>query len=212
MTVYGDFYSYTGGVYEHVYGEELGGHLVTLVGWDDSNSCWICKNSWGEDWGEDGWFRIKYSECDIEQDTAYLVDVYHVTAPAVSIYTDKTSYTTGETMHLGLNVTNPGDAMPVRFAVWLEQPGGGIHALTYTSVTLPAEFDYCNPDFMVFTLPGIPSGTYTWNAALIEPTGPIEFISHGTADWQFGYVVAEATMVGITEMLEHATIGIEFGE
>ena len=47
-----------------------------MVGWDDANKCWICKNSWGHGWGENGWFRIKYGECDIEDSTAYLVDVY----------------------------------------------------------------------------------------------------------------------------------------
>jgi len=46
MTVYQDFFHYDGGVYEHVWGGVQGGHLVTIVGWDDTNGCWICKNSW----------------------------------------------------------------------------------------------------------------------------------------------------------------------
>ena len=66
MNVYEDFAYYTGGVYEHVWGRLVGYHEVVIVGWDDSNSCWICKNSWGTDWGESGWFRIKYGECFIE--------------------------------------------------------------------------------------------------------------------------------------------------
>ena len=55
-----DFYYYRGGVYEHRWGERAGGHVVTLVGYDDSNQCWILKNSWGTKWGENGWFRIAY--------------------------------------------------------------------------------------------------------------------------------------------------------
>lgn len=67
MMVYEDFGDYTGGIYEHVWGEEAGWHSITIVGWDDDNSCWICKNSWGEGFGESGWFRIKYDECFIEK-------------------------------------------------------------------------------------------------------------------------------------------------
>ncbi|MCD6531191.1 C1 family peptidase [bacterium] len=65
MDVYEDFDSYSGGVYEHVWGSYRGGHAVVIVGWNDADSCWICKNSWGTWWGESGWFRIKYGDSDI---------------------------------------------------------------------------------------------------------------------------------------------------
>lgn len=130
--------------------------------------------------------------------------------PTVSIYTDTTSYTTGDTMHVGLNVTNAGDAMPVRFAVWLEMPGGGIYVHTYTPVTLPAGLDYSNPDFKVITLPSIPAGTYTWHAAIIEPSGPVEFISHDIAEWDF--VSKGAPAEDITGALEQTAVDIDFGE
>lgn len=60
--VYTDFYSYTGGVYSYVTGKHEGGHAVLVVGWDDSNQCFIVKNSWGTGWGEGGYFRIAYTE------------------------------------------------------------------------------------------------------------------------------------------------------
>lgn len=66
MKVYEDFYSYTSGVYEHTSGSYRGGHAVTIVGYDDSGQYWIVKNSWGTGWGEDGYFRIKYGECEID--------------------------------------------------------------------------------------------------------------------------------------------------
>ncbi|MFW6120803.1 MAG: C1 family peptidase [Petrotogales bacterium] len=55
-----DFYYYRGGVYEHRWGRRVGGHVVTIVGYDDINECWIVKNSWGTKWGENGWFRMSY--------------------------------------------------------------------------------------------------------------------------------------------------------
>ena len=61
--VYEDFKSYAGGVYEPLEDQvPLGGHMVCIVGYDDSQSCWIVKNSWGTGWGEGGFFRIAYSQ------------------------------------------------------------------------------------------------------------------------------------------------------
>ncbi|MDI6839782.1 MAG: C1 family peptidase [bacterium] len=67
MIVYEDFYNYAGGVYEHVSGSLEGTHAISIIGWDDSLSCWICKNSWGSYWGEHGYFRIRWGQCGIEQ-------------------------------------------------------------------------------------------------------------------------------------------------
>jgi len=56
------------GVYEPISAQEEGGHGVVLLGYNDddpSNSYWICKNSWGTSWGEDGYFKIKMGVCEI---------------------------------------------------------------------------------------------------------------------------------------------------
>jgi C1A family cysteine protease len=82
FVVYDDFRHYTGGVYKHALGDWAGGHAVAVVGYDDVDDCWICKNSWGiqTHWGEAGggepygWFRIAYDECFID-DTMYKIDV-----------------------------------------------------------------------------------------------------------------------------------------
>ena len=75
MDVYQDFNSYSGGVYEHVWGSYRGGHAVVIVGWNDADSCWICKNSWGTGWGEGGWFRIKYGNSGIGDDSEEILAI-----------------------------------------------------------------------------------------------------------------------------------------
>jgi len=69
--VYEDFQAYTGGIYEHVSGAYEAGHAVAIVGYNDNPGYWICKNSWGEGWGEDGYFRIKYQNCGIGETGYY---------------------------------------------------------------------------------------------------------------------------------------------
>jgi C1A family cysteine protease len=81
-TVYQDFFAYWNGgargVYSHVTGAAAGGHAVLVVGYDDRQSCWICKNSWQPGPGGDGFFCIRYGQCGID-DRMYLPqDVYEV--------------------------------------------------------------------------------------------------------------------------------------
>ena len=66
MCVYDDFYGYSGGCYEHA-GTDAVNHNVLLCGWDDSMcggaGAWLVKNSWGSDFGDNGFFWIKYGSC-----------------------------------------------------------------------------------------------------------------------------------------------------
>ncbi len=53
-------------------GNQATNHAVVIVGWDDfyskynfnnvpqGNGAWICKNSWGENWGNNGYFYVSY--------------------------------------------------------------------------------------------------------------------------------------------------------
>ena len=79
--VYNDFLHYKGGIYRHTkFADELNrfnpfdltNHVVLLVGYGQDPvsglKYWVVENSWGEHWGEDGFFRIirGTDECGIE--------------------------------------------------------------------------------------------------------------------------------------------------
>ncbi|CAL5991985.1 Cathepsin_B [Hexamita inflata] len=79
FTVYSDFMYYKNGVYQHNYGYVEGGHAVTFVGYGEENGLtkyWVVRNSWGNAWGEQGYFRIRRgnNKCGIEEE-CYLVMV-----------------------------------------------------------------------------------------------------------------------------------------
>ena len=70
FTVYEDFPTYTSGVYHHVSGSELGGHAIKIFGWgtEDGEDYWLVANSWNDQWGDHGTFKIRrgVNECGIE--------------------------------------------------------------------------------------------------------------------------------------------------
>jgi C1A family cysteine protease len=61
-----------------------GGHAVNIVGWDDDypagnfsadpkrNGAWIMQNSWGENWGDSGFFYLSYADPTIGTPSLYL--------------------------------------------------------------------------------------------------------------------------------------------
>ena len=72
MHIYRDFNDYKEGIYEWngIVSEEQG-HWVIILGWYDhfeikNGGYWICRNSWGPTWGEEGHFRIPYGECGVD--------------------------------------------------------------------------------------------------------------------------------------------------
>ena len=70
FTVYEDFLVYKSGVYQHKTGPGLGGHAVKLIGWgiEEGVKYWLLVNSWNQNWGENGTFKILrgVNHCGIE--------------------------------------------------------------------------------------------------------------------------------------------------
>ncbi len=90
------FQSYTGGIFDRC--RSGGGntnHAIVLAGWDDTmgeNGIWYLKNSWGTDWGEQGFMRIQY-ECNlVGDDASYVVYKGGVRNPYGIIALDSEGY------------------------------------------------------------------------------------------------------------------------
>jgi hypothetical protein len=50
-----------------------GNHIVLIVGWDDKKGAWLIKNSYGTEWGENGYGWIKYGSNNIGQFSAWIL-------------------------------------------------------------------------------------------------------------------------------------------
>ena len=78
MTMYDSFMAWDGtGIYTGPHDGEapLGGHAVCAVGWGVENGIeyyWIA-NSWGTDYGIQGYFKIKVGVCDLEKNAMALI-------------------------------------------------------------------------------------------------------------------------------------------
>ena len=65
--------------YQYYKGTESPNHAVVIVGWDDNmpksnfsgsppgDGAWICKNSWGSSWGDEGYFYVSYYDTRFAQ-------------------------------------------------------------------------------------------------------------------------------------------------
>jgi C1A family cysteine protease len=62
LYVYADFMAYGSGVYKHATGGGLGGHAVSIIGFDDAKRAWLIRNSWGTDWGMGGFAYVSYDD------------------------------------------------------------------------------------------------------------------------------------------------------
>ncbi len=67
------FQAYTGGVFTGSWFCFSINHAIVLVGWDDSLGAWRLRNSWGDDWGEDGYMWIAYGKQYVGYSANYVV-------------------------------------------------------------------------------------------------------------------------------------------
>ena len=68
LEIHSDFLTYKSGVYNselarYVY---AGGHIIKVIGWgvEKGRKYWLIENTWGSDWGEDGFGKIELIDKD----------------------------------------------------------------------------------------------------------------------------------------------------
>ena len=90
MLVYEDLINWTGsGVYEYdKKSEKIGGHAIVIMGWGEQNGkkYWLVRNSWGEDWGDKGYFKILRGVNHFEIEENVFVGFPNV--PGIRLYID----------------------------------------------------------------------------------------------------------------------------
>jgi cathepsin B len=69
MNIKKDLMYYSSGIYVPILNDtENMSHAGKLIGWGIENGIkyWTIQNSWGSNWGENGFFRIRMGECQVE--------------------------------------------------------------------------------------------------------------------------------------------------
>lgn len=171
MTIYTDFLSYVSGVYSHVTGVAEGGHAIAIVGYDDADQCWILKNSWGPDWGENGFFKVKAgtNESNIEDEAYALI---YATVPGASFVLSPSPADFGTrvlpdqpSQTLSFTITNNGSVPLADISSEVTNPKYSVSPLTVSTLASAA-----SADFQV---------TYTAGAGKTPDLGELQVVSAG---------------------------------
>jgi len=121
--------------------------------------------------------------------------------PGIDIYTDKSTYSVGETIHVGLDITTASTATveSYRLRVLLRTPSRTVPVVDLRSLPLPSGWSYSSPDLLTFGLPPLAPGTYAWIAMLI-PLGEEPIVDY--AVWAFTGGVPGQQIVPVERALE----------
>lgn len=182
LSVYADFMSYAGGVYKHTTGDYLGGHAISIVGYDDATQSFIIRNSWGEDWGEGGFGHVAYSDSSGVGSSTWGFDVPAM-GGAVSMLSPRDyTYVTGATNFQAESTIQATDA--VNFAVYGPGNKSAVWASSCTGASCTANFDSMK----------LADGRYEIQAVATNAHGD----NLGTSTRQFFYVVNKAPTLSLS--------------
>lgn len=172
LNVYADFMAYGGGVYKHVTGKVLGGHAVSIVGYDDNKQAFIIRNSWGEGWGEKGFGYVSYEDTSGVGDETWSFTMPSL-AGAVSVQSPVDySYFTGHVDLKSYSTYPNSDSLSVTF---YDQHGNAAWSGTCKGNTCSEPVDVSN----------LPDGRYEVQTIAMDNHGQ----ALGHSNRQFFYIV-----------------------
>jgi len=129
--VYSDWGDYQSGVYIH---DDIspysGHHSIALVGWINDTSLstggyWIVKNDFGDEWGENGFFRIGYGECEIDLVIMFAQWDPDILEPIFSMKVGNRYFYAGDDIRLDISARGPEGQTLSYMAVGL--PSGAVY-------------------------------------------------------------------------------------
>jgi parallel beta-helix repeat protein len=81
-------------------------HAVIIAGYNDTGNYWIVKNSWGDTWNGDGYFKVGYGECSIEDYVYYAkydINCGDTVVTNTKLYKDLVDCPSGNGLTIGAN-------------------------------------------------------------------------------------------------------------
>jgi len=145
MRVYPDFYTFD--AKNEIYqwngskGGEVGGHAVEIVGWGTKNGkpYWQIKNSWGDEWGDKGYFKIIRGEnnCGIENNCMGLQPDFFYTIGSKDVQDVQLDIINHKSRQI---IENNRNALAIR----IKSLGGGINVTTGYSRRVMSEYPWIN--------------------------------------------------------------------
>ncbi|MBN1552110.1 hypothetical protein JW979_11595 [bacterium] len=206
--------AYTNGCYQDDSNTDIN-HGVVIVGWDDTvcpEGSWIVKNSWGDDWGDNGFFYIQRGDVHIGEQSAI---VYYEEVPPISFNLESYDFddgndgipVDGETVHMPIELKNIGreDAIGVTATLTCSNPAINIVTGVLPFIDIPSNTSAASQGNFIFTVNGIEPleqvdmtvsvsfSTGSWDISISWLAGPL-FTLHqndfeGASDdgWIHGY-------------------------